>query len=274
MTLIEDPGRGKVMSWRVRTGLVTGRSHLLDARNCQDALTVLPIEHEGEQYLCGALADGCGSSVHSEVGAWLAVEFVTRALRSLLSEGYSLEAIPAELYQRVQRFLQQTVASFDFAGEDERVHFIHDCLLFTVLGFVVGPEDTVIFVAGDGVVRVNDTIQVHDQGGAPDFIGYHLLKDRMTQNGLSLPSGFIVCQLETKDLQKLALGSDGWREATGALNEVWGKKGRAGVQLLMNRWADERRFLDDAALIVVERESDVADGGKYQQSQEEVIVWT
>src|SRR5260221_212661 len=79
-----------LMVHRLLQGIVPGRSHILDARNCQDALSSITFEINGKSYVAGVVADGCGGGKHSQVGAQLAVQFIPREIRRLVKNSLPL----------------------------------------------------------------------------------------------------------------------------------------------------------------------------------------
>ena len=102
------------MSLQVRQGIVTGRNHLIDTKNCQDALCHLSLEMDGKSYLIGAIADGCGEGDYSESGAQFAVQFVASALRDLVLHRTVLEDIPEILFAKILHFLNVLLDDYDF----------------------------------------------------------------------------------------------------------------------------------------------------------------
>ena len=109
------------MDFQLRTAIVTGRNHILHGRNCQDALYSLTFEIDGQSYLVGVIADGCGAGQHSEVGAQLAVQYVPYALRSMLQREVTLEDMPVLLFGGLMHFLTSVVDNYSFASTRERV---------------------------------------------------------------------------------------------------------------------------------------------------------
>ncbi len=207
------------MAHRLLQGIVPGRGHILDARNCQDALSSITFEINSKSYVAGVVADGCGGGKHSEVGAQLAVQFIPREIRRLVKNGLSLEPIPNLLFEHLIHFLKT-------------------------------------IVAGDGIVIINDDIHLRDQHNAPAYIGYHLVDRRyLGEDATPLAHAFDLYTIPTETLKRLAIGSDAWMEEQALLDQVWGLKPPAGLQLQMNRWSDARRLKDDASMIVVELET-------------------
>jgi hypothetical protein len=242
------------MDFQLRTAIVTGRNHILDGRNCQDALYSLTFEIDGQSYLVGVIADGCGAGQHSEVGAQLAVQYVPYALRSLFQHEVELEDMPVLLFGRLIHFLKSVIDNYSFASTRERVQFVHNHLLFTLLGFVLTPTDTLIFAAGDGIILINDVVHLREQNNTPAYIGYHLLDQQYLQTPVSaLPTAFDLYHIPYSTLHKLAIGSDAWLQEQPLLEHIWGLSGVAGLQLQLNRWSNARHLKDDASLLVLER---------------------
>jgi hypothetical protein len=244
------------MSFQVRQGLVMGRNHIIDNKNCQDALCHLSFECDGKRYIIGAVADGCGEGKHSELGAQLAVQFIQYESRAILQQGVLLEEIPARLFDKLLLFLENFLAGYNFSDLSERITFIQHHLLFTLIGFIITPERTLVFAYGDGIVLIDECIYLRDQDNMSAYIGYHLLDSPYFQTNSNALSGtFDVYSVPTSTLTRLAIGSDAWLQEQSLLGQIWQVKTSIGLQLQMNRWSNTRHLKDDASLIVVEREA-------------------
>src|SRR5437867_3242541 len=208
------------MSFQVRTGIVTGRNHILDGKNCQDALHQLAFERDGKTYIVGAIADGCGEGTHSEVGAQLAVQFIPYTVRDLLQQGISFENLPTLLFEKLIDFLKNLIDSYNFSDIHEYIKFVHEHLLFTLIGFIIAPENTIVFAAGDGVVLINDDIYLREQDNTPTYIGYHLIEQRYLQAGPSL-TAFDLYHVPSDILKRMAIGSDAWLSERALLDQIW-----------------------------------------------------
>ena len=80
---------------RARAGRIIGRDHTLGQTNCQDGYALLKgTEGEVSAFVC----DGCGSSVHSEVGAALAAHFLASRGVELLRAGLTMQEASTCLY--------------------------------------------------------------------------------------------------------------------------------------------------------------------------------
>jgi hypothetical protein len=122
--------------------------------------------------------------------------------------------------------------------------FLAEYLLATVLGFVVGPEQTVIFAAGDGLVIVNDTLTVRDEGNAPHYLAYALLDE-------SASAGFEVTVWETATIERLAIWTDGLPPELNT--QIWQLGGPRNLQRQLNIWAGKQLLADDTTGIILER---------------------
>src|SRR4051812_948667 len=90
----------------VRAGSVIGNEHILRQTNSQDKYRFAEVQADEKTYLVGVVCDGCSSGLHSEVGAALQAEFIVQETARILAEGYPMEHIPGELYNRTLAFLE------------------------------------------------------------------------------------------------------------------------------------------------------------------------
>ena len=224
-------------------GTIPGRDHvgagrLLVGRNNQDAFTW----RTDRGSLVAVACDGCGSGAKSEFGAAFAAALVPRLLLAHLPGDGSLGDVPAVL-EAVRRDLLghlRALAELIGAGDD-LAEVISEYLLFTIVGTVVAPRETVVFALGDGVWFVNGA------GGrigpfpdnAPPYVAYGLLRPA---------EGFTVLQrLATRDLDSLLIGTDGAAElAEAAHRTVPGTVERVGP--LARFWREDRFFRNPDAV--------------------------
>lgn len=237
--------------FRLRSAQVVGRDHLFSRRNNQDAYAQAVFKYEFGEYAVGVVADGCGQGRSSEVGARLGVKFILSEIARLFKSGLSNKDIPKTLFPKIIGFLEGVIEPYKFESE-EKAAFIMDHLLFTINGFISGPDETVVFSYGDGLVILNQDIDLRDQRGQPDYIAYHLVSSAF---GLSLPTTFDLYTIETQRLQKLAIATDGWVPELDLILEgsIWNFQHPIGLQRKMNVWSErEKRFKDDATIITLE----------------------
>ena len=241
--------------YRVRSGLIAGREHILSHNNCQDALQVQVITINGGNYIIGVIADGCSEGAHSEVGAQLSVRFIIGRIQQYLQLEIPLQKIGNLLFQDLIYFLKSIVTANQFGTPEELVSFIKDYLLFTTLGCIVSDKETVIFTAGDGIIVLNDQITIIDQQNAPLYLGYQLIdRTYLEKTAAALPNNFDMYFISNDQLQRLAFGSDAWIDEQELLSQIWDTRGRGELQMRMNNWSKAKRLKDDASLIVIEVE--------------------
>lgn len=228
---------------RARAGRVIGRDHILRAANCQDAFALI----ERPDALIGVICDGCGEGAQSEVGASLGAAFISAQINHLLDEGVVVRDIPTLIYPRVVNFLR---AVLEATQPLNPVMFVRDHLLFTVIGAILNEQGGVIFAAGDGLIATDGHLIRRDEANQPSYIGYHLL-DQSVLGGLSLSDHFDCIEVAA-GWRQAAVASDGFEPEV--LPQMWHKSHPRGVQRLMNALSErEKRFRDDATLIVFER---------------------
>lgn len=245
------------MEFTMKSGIVTGRGHIVYGINCQDSLQTTMFEHDGQKFYAGIVTDGCGEGTRSETGAHLATSFLIKRIEELVKEGVTIKKIPQRLFDDLIEFLRSIVNNF-LTGPTPQVtavRFIKEHLLFTVLGFVIGPKETIIFAVGDGVVVMNDMVDLRDQKNMPTYPAYHLVDEKfLKQQRTPLPKKFDVYEIKTKKLARLAVGTDAWEEELAMLLSMWGDTAGKSLQRTMNLLSNkEKRFKDDAAIIAVEK---------------------
>lgn len=264
--------------WTIAGASKMGLDHLSIRQNCHDAYTF----GAEKDVVFGAVLDGCGSGNHSEVGAKLTASYMGKVMPELLRRG---KFLPDELFRLIVSFVKRNVALFDDGLEvwtmDDQAACINDYWLFTVLGFVVEPELTRVFYAGDGTYDVNDVItHISSPGNAPQYIAYNCISDRsLLYDPNIVPSSFVICEFPTKEVQRISVATDGFHSKqewvkqfnskTGRfetqrdeqnnpvvlppIEQCWGLKGNVGLNKFLNKKSDMGYFTDDCAIVTAER---------------------
>ncbi|MCB9560243.1 MAG: protein phosphatase 2C domain-containing protein [Kofleriaceae bacterium] len=155
----------------VATGCVLGRDHRRTDRPCQDAVAVA--RADGAAVV--AVADGCGSGRHSEVGARIGARVLATAAAARLTAGAAIED-PATWLAAADDVLVQLTCLIDAFGGSVR-DVVHDHFLFTLVAAAVTPRGAAAFAIGDGVIVLGDDLHVLDAGpdNAPPYLAYRLL---------------------------------------------------------------------------------------------------
>lgn len=239
----------------VRKAKHVGRGHIRKGTNCQDANAFFKGVIKGQETIIAIGCDGCSEGTDSEVGATLGTQFMIREVLGLLNKGVPVNVVPDVLYQRLLEFLRGiTVNGYDFLSPRDKVNFIRDHLLFTVVGCIVTEEEAILFSAGDGTFVINDEIVFIKQNNAPYYPAYHLVERSYLEASASdLPATFATSIVDRSSLKKLAVGSDAWHDERKLLQEIWEFNNPAGLQRKINVWSEKsKKFEDDVSIITIE----------------------
>jgi hypothetical protein len=251
--------RRKIMCFSVRKGLITGRNHIVYRLNCQDSILTKTFVFEEKNYYIGAVSDGCGEGKRSEVGSHLAVTYLVNKTQELILKKVPEEEIPSILFKGLIWALETVKENFlrQPSPPEETVDFIKNHLLFTVLGYYITPRTCTIYAMGDGVVLINDLIDIRNENNHPNYIAYNLVDGKYLQRDRkTLPDKFDVYKIPTPKLNKMAVGTDAWEDEIGVFISLWDKSICTNIQRTMNLLSTkEKRFKDDAAIIAIEREN-------------------
>jgi hypothetical protein len=194
---------------------VVGRDHLKLGKNNQDALA----HWSHGDLFCAVVADGCGSSAHSETGAQLGARLLCNALALKLGRGERFEHASQVLEElRLEMLARLRPIALALAGSDDPrtlAGAVRDHLLFTLVGAVLGPFGTLLFSIGDGALALeapaNRTIESLPlgpfAGNEPPYLGYALLHERAHGFADQALRFQIAAQRDTACA--LALGTDG-----------------------------------------------------------------
>ncbi len=191
--------RVAIERWGIAGGSVPGAEHRRSDRPNQDALAW----RCSEECLVAAVADGCGSGAHSELGARLGAHLWVSAALARAGRGRPLAdagiwgAIADDVLARLGELVP-------LLGQDPR-KAIGEHLLFTLVAAVLTPTEIAIVAIGDGLVMVDD--QVHRLGPFPDnrppYVGYGLLPGR------ARPETRIIHVGSASRVERVLLGTDG-----------------------------------------------------------------
>jgi hypothetical protein len=247
-------------NFRVLGASVIGTEHVRLRRNNQDALRHESLDYGGTHYEIGVICDGCsvkkGTGSINEVGANLLSTYVLGEVSNMIRLGMAITEIPDALFSRCIGYLR-SIASLTMLGNSEAtLPFIVNHLLCTCHGFVMDEKECIIFSAGDGVIIVNDDINVIDQNNESFYLAYHLVERRYLRDvGAKLPSAFEVKKYDVADIQRLAIGTDGLTRES--MEVIWGNASsfllKRRFNVLQRTHVQRETMFDDCTAIVVER---------------------
>jgi hypothetical protein len=187
------------------SGSVQGRDHRIALRNCQDATHVA----SSKDATIAIVADGCGSGMHSEVGAQVGIRLLSEIVHEQIVRG----DVNTIRWPRVQQHL---LASLDMLARQMGGNYrqtVEDYFLFTFVGVALGGAQfnnrAVFFGLGDGVLAINGEVQNLGPypGNMPPYAGYGLLPGELNID----PSLLSIWTQEVPlfELEHFLIGTDG-----------------------------------------------------------------
>jgi len=181
----------------------------------------------------------------------MAAHFLANRGMELLHVDLALEEISARLYTHLLVYLSRLV---ELQQPPSAVDFIRDHLLFTVLGILTRESEGIVVAAGDGSVLVDEHVYQRDENNAPSYVAYNLMAVSQA------PAAFDIYQL-ARTWRRVGIASDGFApELFGELNGLVHPR---SLQRQLNRWSNEdKRFRDDATVVLLERLAGGRDAGE------------
>jgi len=166
---------------------IQGHTHRNLEYNNQDFVLIT----ENDNFKIGLIADGCGSGSNSEVGAQLGLKFLSKRIIEKIDSDWK-----SNLKEDIQRYSKEIseIHSSDSKG------FIRDFLLYTIIGFVEKDNILTIFSYGDGVIIIDDKIEIINHDNRPKYLNNELIGNEGGE--------FIFKEINFEN-QKIILGSDG-----------------------------------------------------------------
>lgn len=196
-------------------GSVAGRDHRRGVpKNCQDAYCI----RTGRTAITAIVADGCGSSERSEVGAGIAVEQLSTFLHELLDRGFRPGK---QLLERARQDLLSHMRVLAKSMGPSLSKVVNRFFLFTLLGTIVTNDTTLSFALGDGIVVINGEVIVLEPeiGNQPIYLGYALTGSELTDHAPERLEFQVVYALPTTKVDHFLLGSDGATEIMNRAND-------------------------------------------------------
>lgn len=237
--------------WCCVAASVMGREHLRLGRNNQDAVAV----RQRDGLWVAAVADGCGSGSHCEVGARLAVDYLVGSMPAWVDAAGGVEAGLAERAASalVDDLLEPLVSALGGWGE-RRAEVVHDRFLFGFLCAVVDAERALVFGLGDGVLICDEAVQVLSPGeaNAPPYLAYRLLPSGALDSTHDLDVAIHLDAHGGARPRSLVLATDG-------LAELLPAPGLPTWPAPDDRWAANPSWLLKRLTVLRERERRLAD---------------
>lgn len=197
----------------VAGGSIIGTEHRRMDRPNQDTFAW----RQTDALTMAVVCDGCGSSPWSHIGAQLAMPFLFSAIerqwraydqqsrwrRFLQPHWLSWADIQREITAKLSTILRDLDGSL--------IDRVQAYGLFTMVGAIITPNETILFSFGDGAVVLNGQVSMIGPfpGNAPPYLGYALLDPSQ----LTLAPDLLQFQIHhdgpTMGIQSILLGTDG-----------------------------------------------------------------
>ncbi len=229
-----------------------GSEHIRLRKNNQDGILFGRAEIRNKECLFGVICDGCTEGLNNEVGAKLLSRFICGEIPLILSAKEPIEEVPNILFERCLDYLGSIAATTIVGTYENFASFVKECLLCTILGFLIYEEKVLIFNAGDGIIVINDSIRRIEMGNKPPYISYNLLNKQELEDLNKVPQSFEASITSLETIEKLAICSDGFREEF--VSQLFGHDKEISLQRALNKLSFfKSAFTDDCSVIVVEQ---------------------
>lgn len=260
-------GESKLFS---RGGSILGSKHRNLHVNNQDALCTqsFSIKDFGKNYQIGLVSDGCTGNPmfsHTEVGSNLLVVYAFRRIQNIICAGTSMADVPKLLFPSITEFIlilnnlvmpDRTYWPYPvkIKGRENwssSTRFRTDYLAATLIGFVSDGTDCVIFSAGDGIIMINNELQIIDQNDEPDY----------PMSSIDQPGkGFFIQEISMKEVDRLLISTDGLKKFIGEkefVEQIYSFQPESilGLQFLLNINSEKfpEKMTDDCTAVTLKK---------------------
>ncbi len=206
--------------------------------NNQDAYRV----HHEEGFIVAVVCDGCGSSVASETGSKLTAEFVVNYCVQNFRSSFSGEVLLDAILGFYKQCALQVLST-------DPARFIEDHFYTTIVGCIISDTGTVLFSAGDGVIVVDEEIELIDQQNIPQYLAYHLTQQKQVE--------FKVRVLPGNKITRLLIATDGledlWNEGEEekAIKALFSKEHFRSDVALEKYLCKQENLSDDTTVVMI-----------------------
>lgn len=167
-----------IRNFQVAGGTIFGRDHRMVGKNNHDALAIV----QTDDAIIGLVCDGCGSGLHSEVGAKIGAQLIANMLLANIQRlGPTVKDFCAEIpFPYWERTRQDVLAQLRVLVQGMGGSFsqtVNDYFLFTTVGFLILPQYTTVFSIGDGMYILNNGFNEIGPfpNNAPPYLSYGLV---------------------------------------------------------------------------------------------------
>ena len=202
-------------TFQVAGGSVIGTDHSLPgkpgAKNNHDAF----LWKSSPDITVAVVCDGCGSGLHSEVGAKLGAELITQTIINqyiqLMHYQPGARLTRENFWNRVRREVTGGLTQITGLLGPSLSQVINDYFLFTFVGVFITPNVTYVFSVGDGIYCVNGELKSLGPfpGNAPPYFAYNLTGSNLHETNSSLLDINLNEVIPTSSVESLLIATDG-----------------------------------------------------------------
>jgi len=223
-------------------GTVIGKDHIRTGKANQDAIYL----ENNENWSLGMVADGCGSSDHSEIGAQIGVRLVAKSIRRQMNRLLGKVSYnDQKFWNRVSSDVTADIRTqvLQMCQIDEDFEFlVGNFYLFTIVGVLIANQGAVFFSFGDGVILINGekTALGPFLKNAPPYLAYQLLETVFSGSGLL---NFRIWEKPLDQLDNFLIGTDGTEDLIAAADKnLSGRKETVGH--ISQFWTENKFFIN------------------------------
>jgi len=199
-------------AFQVAAGSVIGKDHVHASKNNHDAYHTL----QRQDLIVAVACDGCGSGLHSEVGAKIGARLIVEAISQQykhLQERYkkvdfSKESLRTTFLEKVRLDILSQLRVLINSMGDSFTQTVNEYFLFTVVGTIIDKDATILFSLGDGLMLVNTQVTQLGPfpGNKPPYLAYGLVSTDEDVPDIRFSINHV---LDTDTVESLILGTDG-----------------------------------------------------------------
>lgn len=188
---------------KIAYGTIQGSVHRNLDYNNQDSVLVI----QNNNLVVGIVADGCGSGSNSEVGAQLGAKKLSKIIIEKIASNIDWKIHLKEEMQIYSKLIAEL-------HDNSIPQFVNDYLLYTLIGFVKNGDIITLFSYGDGIIVIDDDVQIIDQKNRPKYLNNELKNS---------DGGDFQFQEFKYEGQKILIGSDGVEDIIDGISKrmIW-----------------------------------------------------
>ena len=225
-------------------GTVIGKDHRISGKANQDAFR----RFSSDELTVAVVCDGCSEGKHSEVGSQIATRLIVETICRLYPRYLFRFSMPDAMgsypfWRRVRQDVTAEIRSLANKMGPSLSQVINEYFLFTVVGVMVTPFETVVFSLGDGVFVLNGEVTRLGpfEGNRPPYLGYGITGSKLTDERPELLEFTLQRIIPTSEVGSVLIGSDGVEDLLRVASQAMPGKSEL-VGSIDQFWINDRYF--------------------------------